>query len=249
MVRIIISGILGRMGGAVLEACLADDGVSVVAGVDRESGTYMNIPIFSGIADCDVPCDVIVDFSAPAACADLCAYCAKKKVKLVMCTTGHSEEQLADLERLSADVAVFRSANMSLGVAVMKKLAVEAARILHEKYDIEIIEKHHNKKIDAPSGTARMLADAMNSACSNAYDYVYDRTQERRPRADSEIGISSVRGGTIPGEHEILFAGTDETLTITHTAYSRKLFAGGAVAAAKFIARQKRGMYDMDALV
>ncbi|MEA4911460.1 MAG: 4-hydroxy-tetrahydrodipicolinate reductase [Oscillospiraceae bacterium] len=249
MVKVIISGILGKMGGAVLDACIADGDISVVAGVDRECGEYLNIPIFSSIADCSLPCDAVVDFSVPSACGTLCDYCEAHGARLVMCTTGLGDAQMRRLEELSGSVAVFQSANMSLGVAVMKKLAQQAAVILHDKYDIEIIEKHHNKKVDAPSGTALLLADAINECCSNRYDYTFDRSQARRPRPKTEIGISSIRGGTIPGEHEVLFAGEDETLSITHTAYSKRLFAVGAVAAVKFIARQKRGLFSMDALV
>ena len=248
MTRIIICGILGKMGGIVMEECFNTDGVQVVAGVDVKSGVLSGIPLFDSFDACDVKADVIIDFSTPAMCESLVSYCKKTKTALVLCTTGYSEEKLLEIERLSKYVPVFRSANLSFGIAVVKAMAAKIAPVLKDDFDVEIIEKHHNKKFDAPSGTALMLADSINEACGNEYEYVYERQSVRKPRDKKELGIHAVRGGTIVGEHEILFAGTDEVITINHSAASKTVFAKGAITAAKLIARQKAGKYDMDLL-
>ena len=249
MVRIIICGILGNMGSRLLEACYADNDVEVVAGVDQRSGKLDNIPLFSSFNDCAVKADVVVDFSNPALTDDILDYCARTKTALVLCTTGQSEDQMSKIRELARRVAVFKSANMSLGVALLTSLVKKAAVLLGDSFDIEIIEKHHNKKVDAPSGTAFMLADAINSVRGSGYDYTYDRHEERRQRRKNEIGIHAVRGGTIVGEHEVLFAGNDEVITLSHAAASKSLFATGAVKAAHFIVKQPAGLYNMDSMV
>lgn len=249
MLKLILCGILGNMGSRMREACYADGEIEIVAGIDRRTGTLDNIPLFSSFADCKAAADVVVDFSNPALTDELLAFCERTKTALVLCTTGLSEEQQRRVRALAGQVPVFQSANMSLGIALLRALAKKAAALLGDGFDIEIIEKHHNKKLDAPSGTALMLADAINSVRGSGYDYVYDRHEARRPRKKNEIGIHAVRGGTIVGEHEILFAGNDETITLAHAAASKSLFAAGAVKAAHFIVRQPAGLYNMDSMV
>ncbi len=248
MTKIIICGILGKMGGIVMEECFNTDGVQVVAGVDIKSGILSGIPLYDSFDACDVEADVIIDFSSPVMCESIIKYCKKTKTALVLCTTGYSDEKLYEIEKLSKTVPVFRSANLSFGIAVIKALTAKIAPVLKDDYDIEIIEKHHNKKLDAPSGTALMLADSINEACNSVYEYVYERQSVRKPREKKELGIHAVRGGTIVGEHEVIFAGTDEVITISHSAASKTVFAKGAITAAKLIAKQKPGKYDMDLL-
>lgn len=249
MLKIIICGILGNMGFRMLAACYADNGIEIVAGVDQRSGKLDNIPLFSSFDDCTVKGDVVVDFSNPALTDSILAFCARTKTALVLCTTGQTEEQMEKVRELAQKVAVFKSANMSLGVALLTSLAKKAAVLLGDSFDIEIVEKHHNKKVDAPSGTALMLADAINSVRGSEYDYTYDRHEERRQRRKNEIGIHAVRGGTIVGEHEVIFAGNDEVITLAHSAASKSLFATGAVKAAHFIVKQPAGLYNMDSMV
>lgn len=194
--------------------------------------------------------DVVIDFSTAKAVDGLLDYCVAKKLPLVLCTTGLSEEQLKKVEEASKEVAILKSANMSLGINLLLKLLKDAAKVLAPAgYDIEIVERHHNQKLDAPSGTALALADSINDELDNEYHYVYDRSQVRQKREKKEIGISAVRGGTIVGNHEVIFAGTDEVIEFTHTAYSRSVFAKGAVEAGKFLAGKAAGMYDMGDVV
>lgn len=249
MTRIIICGILGKMGGIVMEECFNADDVQVVAGVDIKSGVLSGVPLFQSFDDCDVKADVIIDFSSPVMCEGIIKYCKATKTALVLCTTGYSSDMLEAVDRLSKTVPVFRSANLSFGVAVVKALAAKIAPVLKNDFDVEIIEKHHNKKVDAPSGTALMLADSINDACGGDYEYVYERQSVRKPRGKKELGIHAVRGGTIVGEHEIIFAGTDEVITISHSAASKTVFAKGAITAAKLLSKQKPGRYDMDNLI
>ena len=194
--------------------------------------------------------DALIDFSNAAAVDELLAYCREKKLPVVLCTTGLSEEQLKKVEEAAKETAVLRSANMSLGVNLLMKILKDAARVLApEGFDIEIVEKHHNRKVDAPSGTAIALADSVNDALDGVYSYTYDRSRERKARDSREIGISAVRGGTIVGEHEVIFAGEDEVIEFKHTAYSKALFARGAVAAAKYLAGKPAGRYDMSDVI
>ena len=247
--KIIISGCNGRMGRVVESICEADPDVSVVAGFDvsLESRAF---PVFVSPANFTGEADAVIDFSSPAALDGLLAFALERKVPLVLATTGYSDEQLAQINEASKRIPIFRSANMSLGINVLLELVKKAAAVLGDSYDIEIVEKHHNRKVDAPSGTALMIADAAASALNFKPEYVYERHSVRQSRDKKEIGISAVRGGTIVGIHEIMFAGRDEIIEIKHTAMSREIFANGAVKAAKFLAGvSKPGMYDMSMLV
>lgn len=247
--KIIISGCNGRMGRVVESICAADPDVSVVAGFDvsLESRAF---PVFVSPANFTGEADAVIDFSNPAALSGLLAFATERKIPLVLATTGYSDEQLAQIDEASKVVPIFRSANMSLGINVLLELVRKAASVLGDSYDIEIVEKHHNKKVDAPSGTALMIADAAASGLNFTPEYVYERHSVRQSRDKKEIGISSMRGGTIVGVHEIMFAGRDEIIEIKHTAMSREIFANGAVKAAKFLAGvSKPGIYDMSMLV
>ena len=207
-------------------------------------------PVFVSPANFTGEADAVIDFSSPAALDGLLAFALERKVPLVLATTGYSDEQLAQIDEASKRIPIFRSANMSLGINVLLELVKKAAAVLGDSYDIEIVEKHHNRKVDAPSGTALMIADAAASALNFKPEYVYERHSVRQSRDKKEIGISAVRGGTIVGIHEIMFAGRDEIIEIKHTAMSREIFANGAVKAAKFLAGvSKPGMYDMSMLV
>ena len=210
----------------------------------------LRYPVFTDIKACDVEADAIIDFSAAPAVDALLDYAVEKQIPVVVCTTGLSEEQLEKLEEASKKVAVLRSANMSLGVNMLLKLLKEATEILAPAgFDVDIVEKHHRRKLDAPSGTALALADAVNEAVDNEYEYVYDRSERREQRPKKEIGISAVRGGTIVGEHEVIFAGQDEVIEFKHTAYSRAIFGKGAVSAAMYLAGQPAGLYDMSHVI
>ena len=250
MIRAIMNGCNGRMGQVITGICKEDEDIEIVAGVDVFDGVKNDYPVFANISSCDVPADVIIDFSNVKAVDDLLVYAADKQIPVVLCTTGLSEEQLERVQQTSKQVAVLKSANMSLGINMLMQLLKQAATILAPAgFEIEIVEKHHNQKLDAPSGTALALADVMNDALGNVYDYKYDRSQERKKREKTEIGISAVRGGNIVGEHEVIFAGLDEVITFEHTAYSRSVFAKGAVEAAKFLAGKQAGFYDMQDVI
>ena len=248
MTDIIIQGICGRMGRALLEKIGVRDDCRVVAGVDREPGHLGEIPIFS---DFDaLPCrGVIIDFSSPAGAVAAAQYGAANGLPCVICSTGLSKADEAVLEAASAKTPIFRSANMSVGVNVLIELARQATKLLGGEFDIEIIEKHHHNKLDAPSGTALMIADAINAEAGNSYEYVYDRSQVRQKRGAKELGISSVRGGGIVGEHDVLFCGPEEVLTLSHSAGSRGVFADGAVQAALYVAGREPGYYTMTDLL
>ena len=250
MVRAIMHGCNGHMGQVITGLIKADEGIELVAGIDKYTGIANDYPVFESLEKCDVEADVIFDFSNAAAADALLTYCEEKKMPVVLCTTGLSEEQLAKIPEAAKKTAVLKSANMSLGINLLMKLLKEATKVLAPAgYDMEIVEKHHNQKLDAPSGTAIALADSMNEAMDEAYHYVYDRSQERKKRDTKEIGISAVRGGTIVGEHEVLFAGTDEVIEFKHTAYSKTIFGKGAVEAAKFLAGKPAGLYDMSDVI
>ena len=248
MVKIIMHGCNGRMGQMITDIAAEDETVEIVAGVDKFLGRENKYPVFEKISACDVDADVIIDFSNAAAVDDLLDYAVERKLPVVLCSTGLSEEQNKKVTETAAQVAVLKSANMSLGINMMMDLLKRAEKILSEAgFDIEIVEKHHNKKLDAPSGTALALADAMNT--DGKYEYVFDRSDRRAARERKEMGISAVRGGTIVGEHDVIFAGTDEVITISHHAASRAVFAKGAISAAKFLADKAPGMYDMSDVI
>ena len=250
MLKIIISGCNGHMGRVVASLCAADPQVEVVAGFDVMGSTDREFPVFSSPAQFQGKADAVIDFSSPAALEGLLAFGKAPKTPLVLATTGYSPEQVAQVGAAALEVPIFRSANMSLGINVLLELVKKAAAVLGDSYDIEIVERHHRRKVDAPSGTALMIADAAASACGHETEYVFERHSVRQPRDKKEIGISAVRGGTIVGEHEIIFAGHDEVMEIKHTALSREIFAQGAVEAAKFMATVTApGMYDMSMLV
>ena len=246
MTRIIMCGCNGKMGRVISQLVKEDEHAKIVAGVDISGEQLEDYPVFTKITECDVEADAVIDFSAPVALDDILSAGVEKKLPLVLCTTGYNEEQLSKIEEASKKVAVLRSANMSLGINLLLGLVQAAAKVLTEaNFDIELVEKHHNQKVDAPSGTALALADAINEALQNEYEYRYDRSKERVKRASKEIGISAVRGGTIVGEHEVIFAGTDEVIEFKHTAYSKAIFGKGAVSAAKYLAGKEAGMYSM----
>lgn len=248
MIRVIICGILGNMGSKLLERCFESEDICVVAGIDRERGMLAGVPIYAGLDECTEKADILVDFSHPDAAGAIVPYCRSSGTALVMCTTGHSEQQDARIRRLGEDVPVFYSANMSMGIALLAALTRRVAALLQEDFDIEIVERHHNRKIDAPSGTALLLADSINEACAARYDYVSGRRTQQRRKHD-EIGIHSIRGGTIVGDHEVIFAGDDEVITLSHSASSRNLFAAGALRAIRFLSRQRPGLYSMESIV
>lgn len=250
MVKMIMHGCNGKMGRVITELAKNEEQLEIVAGIDRYTEIQNTYPVFESIETCDVEADVVVDFSNASAVDELLTYCEKRSLPVVLCTTGLSEEQLKHVEGASQKTAVLRSANMSLGINLLMKLLKDAAKVLAPAgFDVELIEKHHNQKLDAPSGTALALADSVNEALDHAYTYNYDRSQVRKKREKNEIGISAVRGGTIVGEHEVLFAGTDEVIEFKHTAYSRTVFAKGAVEAAKFLSGKPAGLYDMSHVI
>ena len=250
MVNAIMHGCNGRMGQVITALAAEEEEFQIVAGVDITGEQKNGYPVFSSIEACDVQADVIIDFSSPKAFDGLLEYAVEKQLPVVVCTTGLSEEQTARLKEASGKTALLKSANMSLGVNVMIKLLKEAAKTLAPAgFDIEIVEHHHNKKKDAPSGTALALADSINEAMDGQYSYVYDRSGRFEQRGKDEIGISAVRGGTIVGIHDVIFAGTDEVFEVTHTAYSRAIFAKGAIAAAKFLKGRAPGLYDMSDVI
>lgn len=250
MIKAIMHGCNGKMGQVITVLAANDENIEIVAGIDLFDEQLNDYPVFKTLADCDVEADVIIDFCSAKAVDALLDYCEEKKTPVVLCTTGLSEEQLDRVNKLSESCAVLRSANMSLGINLLLKLVKEAAVKLNDAgFDIEIVERHHNQKLDAPSGTAIALADSMKSALSDDFYYVYDRSSVRQKRAPKEIGISAVRGGNIVGEHEVIFAGTDEVVEFKHTAYSKAVFAKGALQAAKYLAGKPAGMYDMQDVV
>lgn len=250
MTKVIMHGCNGKMGQVISSLIAADGEIEIVAGIDARDEGKNPYPVFSAIGECTVAADAVIDFSVASAMDDLLDYCAEKKVPCVLCTTGLSEAQLAKVQETSKQVAVLKSANMSLGINMLLKLLKEAAKTLSPAgFDIEIVEKHHNQKLDAPSGTAIALADSIDEALGNTLDYTYDRSKERKKRGKKEIGISAVRGGTIVGEHEVLFAGMDEVIEFKHTAYSRGVFGKGAVEAAKYLAGKPAGRYDMSNVI
>ena len=250
MVKIIMHGCNGHMGQVISGIVEKDPDAEIVAGIDIADQGKNSYPVFTDIDACQVEADAIIDFSSAKATDKLLEYSAARQIPVVLCSTGLSQEQLAKVEETSRKVAVLKSANMSLCINTLLKLVQDAAKVLAAAgFDMEIVEKHHRLKLDAPSGTALALADSINEAMDNQYHYVYDRSQKREKRDDKEIGISAVRGGTIVGEHEIIFAGQDEVIEFKHTAYSKAIFGKGAVEAAKFLAGKPAGRYDMSDVI
>ena len=250
MIKIIMHGCNGKMGKMSTELVKNDDAAEITAGVDTYTEVPNNYPVFDSIEKCDADADVVIDFSNAGAADALLDWCVSTKTPVVLCTTGLSPEQLERVEEAAKETAVLKSANMSVGINLLLKLLKEAAPTLAAAgFDIEIVEKHHNQKLDAPSGTALALADAINEASDGVYTYVYDRSQVRQKRGSRELGISAVRGGTIVGDHDVIFAGTDEVITFEHRAYSRAVFGKGAIQAAKFLAGKPAGRYDMSDVI
>lgn len=249
MLNILFCGAAGRMGRATAELVEKDDNITICAGVDIADGTALSFPIYKRINDVKETPDVIIDFSNHALLPDIVSYAVKNRIPAVICTTGHSLDELAIMRDASAKIPIFYSRNMSLGINLTIELAKLAACALGGDYDIEIVEAHHNQKLDAPSGTALMIADAVNKALGGKEQYIYDRHDVRRKRGKDEIGIHSIRAGSIVGEHTIIFGGDEEILKISHSATSRSVFASGALSAAKFIVNMPNGMYDMGDII
>ena len=249
MVGVILHGCNGRMGQMLSELISKDEEMKVVAGIEPSGEAKNDYPVYKSFDELKETADVIIDFSTASAIDGLLDYCEKTHTPLVLCSTGLSEAQLGRVERLAKVSAVLVSANMSLGINVLLKLLKNVTKTLYGNgFDIEIVEKHHNQKLDAPSGTALALADVMKEELDDI-SYNLDRSKERKKRERNEIGISAVRGGTIVGEHEVIFAGTDEVIEIKHTAYSRAIFAKGAMSAAKFLSGKSAGKYSMSDVI
>lgn len=250
MTKIIMNGCNGAMGQVITRLVREDETMEIVAGIDLKDTVDNGYPVYTQLDDCMVEADVLVDFSVAKAVDAVIDYAVRRKLPLVLCTTGLSEEQLQKAKNASKTIPVLRSANMSLGVNTVFKLAALGAQVLaNAGYDMEIVEKHHKLKLDAPSGTALAIADAMNAVLNDAYSYKFDRSQERVRRGEKEIGIQAVRGGTIVGEHEVFFCGPDEVIEIKHTAYSKGIFGKGAIEAAAFLKDKAPGMYTMSDVI
>lgn len=250
MVKAIMHGCNGKMGQTIAGLAVEDAEIELVAGVDAYDEGRNSFPVFTNIEECDVPADVVIDFSTASAVDGLLAYCVNRQIPCVLCTTGLSEAQLKRVEEASEKVAILKSANMSLGINMLMKLLKEAASILVPAgFDVEIVEKHHKLKADAPSGTALALGDSIREALDGEYEYVYDRSSRRQKRPQAEIGFSAVRGGTIVGDHDVIFAGADEVITFSHSSYSKAVFGKGAVQAAKFLKGKPAGKYQMSDVI
>ena len=250
MVRIVMHGCNGKMGQVISKIVAGDENAVIAAGIDVFDDGHNEYPVFSSLDECNVDADVVIDFASAKAVDGLLDYCVDKKMPLVLCTTGLSDEQIEKVRKSSESTAILRSANMSLGINTLFKVLKSVSPLLAEAgFDIEIVEKHHHFKLDAPSGTALALADAINESLEEPYVYKYDRSADRIQRPKNEIGISAVRGGTIVGEHEIIFAGEDEVIEFKHTAYSKNVFAKGAVEAAKFLSGKPAGLYTMKEVI
>ncbi len=246
MINIILHGANGHMGKVVAQMAAEDPDVQIAAGIDAFGEASGEFPVFASLKECTVPADAIIDFSTAKAVDELLAYGVERNIPMVVCTTGLSDQQIENLKEASGQVAILRSANMSLGVNTVLKLLKAAAPVLVPNgFDPEVVEMHHRRKLDAPSGTAVSLADGINEALGGSYHVTYDRSDRREARDPKEIGVSALRGGTVVGVHDVVFAGEDEVIEIRHTAYSRNIFAKGALSAAKFLARKAPGLYDM----
>lgn len=245
MTNVVISGCCGKMGRVINDIISNRSDTKVIAGIDKVCEKYSDFTVVSKPSELSCKPDVIIDFSHPSALDGLLEYAKTNGTALVLASTGYSDEENAKIKSAASEIPIFFTANMSIGINLMRELAKKAVSVLGEQYDVEIIEKHHNQKIDAPSGTALMLAESINEASGYKYSYVYDRHSVRKKRDKAEIGIHSVRGGTIVGEHEIIFAGRDEVITLSHSAASKEVFAVGAVNAAVFVASKPAGLYSM----
>ncbi|MFX0548079.1 4-hydroxy-tetrahydrodipicolinate reductase [Hathewaya histolytica] len=248
MIRIILSGCSGKMGRMVSECAKKSLNSSIVAGIDLNKNTTLDYPVFNNIEDCNVDGDVIIDFSRPESLDSLIKYSTDKKTPIVICTTGYSEEQLKEIESLSSKVAIFHSANMSIGINLINNLLRQISDKLFGDYDIEIIEKHHNQKVDSPSGTALLLANTIKDSIKDDTEFEFGR-EGLKKREKKEIGIHAIRGGNIIGDHTVIFAGEGECIELTHKAISREVFAIGAIKAAEFLYKKEPGIYSMDDLV
>jgi len=250
MIKVIMHGCNGKMGRTITELISDDPEIELVAGVDAFDEGKNPFPVFGSITHCNIEADVIIDFSSVLAVDPLIEYCVDRQIPCVLCTTGLSREQLDKVEKASEKVAILKSANMSLGINLLLKMLKEAAAVLAPAgFDIEIVEKHHNQKLDAPSGTALALGDSINQELNGEYTYIYDRSRASEKRSKKEIGFSAVRGGTIVGDHDVIFAGADEVVTFSHTAYSKAIFGKGAIQAAKFLAGKSPGLYNMSHVI
>ncbi len=249
MTNIVICGANGKMGKTIYSCIQERDDCKVVAGIDIYTEQYADFPIVDAPDKLPVKADVIIDFSNPASLNALLDYCLSTGTPVVLASTGYNDEQINQIKNAAQQIPVFFTFNMSLGINLLVQLAKKAASVLGGQFDIEIVEKHHNQKLDAPSGTAIMLANAINETLDNSKHYVYDRHSRRQKREKSEIGMHAIRGGTIVGEHDIIFAGHDEVITLSHSATSKTVFAEGSINAAVFLKNQSAGLYDMSALV
>lgn len=249
MTRIIMNGCNGKMGQVITRLAAEDSHTEIVAGFDIKDDKENTYPVFTNPEEFEGEADVVIDFSHPSSLTGILSFCKKRKLPVIICTTGLSSEQKEEFKEASKEIPVFFSANMSIGINLLIDLAKKAAKLLEGSFDIEIVERHHNQKIDAPSGTALAIADGIDEVLSFPAEYVYDRHSVRRKRKNTEIGISAVRGGTIVGDHEVIFAGNDEVIELSHHAYSKEVFAVGAIKAAKFIKGKAAGMYDMNDLI
>ena len=249
MTRIIMNGCNGKMGQVITRLAAEDSDAEIVAGFDIKDDKENTYPVFTNPEEFEGEADVVIDFSHPSSLTGILSFCKKRKLPVIICTTGLSSEQKEEFKEASKEIPVFFSANMSIGINLLIDLAKKAAKLLEGSFDIEIVERHHNQKIDAPSGTALAIADGIDEALSFPAEYVYDRHSVRRKRKNTEIGISAVRGGTIAGDHEVIFAGNDEVIELSHHAHSKEVFAVGAIKAAKFIKGKTAGMYDMNDLI
>lgn len=249
MINVTICGCSGHMGKVINDIISKRDDCSVCAGIDKVTEKYADFPIVSNPNDLEVKPDVIIDFSHPSVLDSLLDYCLTNGVPVVLATTGYSDEQIAKIQKAGTQIPVFFTFNMSLGINLLSELCKKATEVLGNQFDIEIIEKHHNQKIDAPSGTAIMIANTINKELENKYTYTYDRHSVRQKRGKTEIGMHSVRGGTIVGEHEVIFAGRDEIISLKHEALSKEVFAVGAVNAAMFISDKGAGLHDMSEMI
>lgn len=248
--KVIINGCNGAMGQVLSRIIDKEEDIEILAGIDRNPERYNNnYPVYSEIFSCREKAEVIIDFSSPSSLKSLLAYGVKEEIPLVIATTGLSEKDIEGIVEASKTIPIFQSSNTSLGVNTLINLVKKAAVVLEENFDIEIIEKHHNKKVDAPSGTAYMIANAINGELGNSKDFIYGREGNKDARRKNHIGIHAVRGGTIPGEHTVIFAGEDEAIEIKHTAFSKDIFATGAVKAARYIINQEKGLYNMNNLI
>lgn len=249
MTNIILNGCNGRMGRVITRLAEAEDEFNITAGLDINDFCHNEYPVYTDASECQEDADVIIDFSHPSALSSVLNFAKKRRIPVIISTTGLSDEQKCEIEEASKEIPVFFSANMSLGINLITALAKKAAAALEGSFDIEILEKHHNRKLDAPSGTALALADAISDVLKNKPEYVYDRHSVRKKRSPNEIGIQSIRGGSIVGEHEVIFAGVDEVIEINHRATSREVFAVGSLRAAAFMKNKENGMYSMDDLI